>query len=134
MHDKFQVTACFFKQQQIALPEHAEPCVVHLQENAIKVSKRLLNKPREPVQLAADVVEQALATGGDRYLETQQHKLTWWQMSLLDVKLFLTVPFIAVLTILGVAIKFLGLLLFRALKGTMKGQHNASLASKSKIL
>ncbi len=103
-----------------------------MQENAIKVSKRLLNKPRKPVQLAADVVEQALATGGDRYLETQQHKLTWWQMSLLDVKLFLTVLFIAVLIILGVAIKFLGLLLFRSLRSNMKGQHNASLASKSK--
>ncbi len=97
------------------------------------MSKRLLNKPRKPVQLAADVVEQALATGGDRYLETQQHKLTWWQMSLLDVKLFLTILVIAVLIILGVAIKYLGLLLFRSFKNTMKGQHNASLASKSKI-
>jgi len=104
-----------------------------LQENAIKVSKRLLNKPRKPVQLAADVVEQALATGGDRYLETQQHKLTWWQMSLLDVKLFLTILFIAVLLILGVVVKFLGLLLFRSLRSTMKGKHNTSLASKSKI-
>ena len=97
------------------------------------MSKRLLNKPRKPVQLAADVVEQALATEGDRYLETQQHKLTWWEMSLLDVKLFLTILFIAVLVILGVVIKLLGLLLFRSLRSTMKSQHNTSLASKSKI-
>lgn len=51
-------------------------------------------------------------------------------MSLLDVKLFLTVLFIAVLMVLGVAIKGFGLL---CLKSTTKGQHNASLASKSKI-
>ncbi len=60
------------------------------QVNAIKVSKRLTNKPRQPVQLAADVVERALATGGENYLETRQHRLSWWQLSLLDVDLLLT--------------------------------------------
>ncbi len=60
------------------------------QMNAIKVSKRLTNKPRQPVQLAADVVERALATGGETYLETRQHRLSWWQLSLLDVYSLLT--------------------------------------------
>ena len=54
-------------------------------------------------------------------------------MSLLDVKLFLTTLIIAVLTTLGVVIKFLGLLLLRSLRSTTKVQHNPSLASKSKI-
>ena len=34
-------------------------------------------------------MEQVLHTGAEPYLETMQHKLTWWQLSLLDVKLFL---------------------------------------------
>ncbi len=60
-----------------------------LQENAIKVSKRLRNRPRHPAELAADVVERVLATGGDDYLSTSEHTLSWWQLSLVDVKLFL---------------------------------------------
>ena len=62
---------------------------MQVQENAQKVQKRLINRPRHPVQSAADVVEQVLRTGGEHYLETMQHKLSWWQLSLLDVKLFL---------------------------------------------
>jgi hypothetical protein len=53
------------------------------------VQKRLINKPRHPAQVAADVVEQVLRTAAEPYLETMQHKLSWWQLSLLDVKLFL---------------------------------------------
>ena len=64
-------------------------CIVLLQENAIKVSKRLRNRPRHPAELAADVVERVLATGGDDYLSTAEHTLSWWQLSLVDVKLFL---------------------------------------------
>lgn len=41
------------------------------------------------MQLAADVVERVLMTGGDTYLETRQHALHWWQLCLLDVKLAL---------------------------------------------
>ena len=62
-----------------------------VQNNAQKVSKRLRNRPRHPAQLAADVVERVIATGGEHYLETHQHKLTWWQLSLLDVKACLAV-------------------------------------------
>ena len=62
-----------------------------VQINAQKVSKRLRNKPRHPAQLAADVVERVIATGGEQYLETHQHELTWWQLSLLDVKACLAV-------------------------------------------
>lgn len=58
-------------------------------ENAIKVSKRLRNRPRHSAELAADVVERVLATGGDDYLSTAEHTLSWWQLSLVDVKLFL---------------------------------------------
>ena len=56
-----------------------------LQDNALRVSKRLTNKPRQPVQLAADVVERVMATQGDLYLQTKQHELRWWQLSMLDV-------------------------------------------------
>ncbi len=62
---------------------------MQLQENAQKVQKRLINKPRRSVQVAADIVEQVLRTGGEPYLETMQHQLSWWQLSLVDVKLFL---------------------------------------------
>ncbi|DBA74190.1 TPA: UDP-glycosyltransferase-like protein [Trebouxia sp. C0004] len=58
-------------------------------ENAIKVSKRLRNRPRHPAELAADVVERVLATGADDYLSTAEHTLSWWQLSLVDVKFFL---------------------------------------------
>ncbi|DBB07554.1 TPA: hypothetical protein ACH3X3_009010 [Trebouxia sp. C0006] len=54
--------------------------------NAQKVSKRLRNRPRHPAQPAADVVERVIATGGEHYLETHQHRLTWWQLSLLDAE------------------------------------------------
>ncbi len=51
-----------------------------------RVTRRLRNKPRQPAELAADVVERVLITDGDMYLETLQHALSWWQLSLLDVK------------------------------------------------
>ena len=60
-----------------------------LQANAQKVQKRMSNKPRHPAQVAADIVERVIATGGDPYLATKMHSLSWWQLSLLDVKLFL---------------------------------------------
>ena len=62
-----------------------------VQNNPQKVSKRLRNRPCHPAQLAADVVERVIATGGGHCLETHQHKLTWWQLSLLDVKACLAV-------------------------------------------
>jgi len=65
------------------------------------VSKRLHNKPRSPTQLAADVVEQVLRTDGDPYLRTMEHKLTWWQLALLDVKLFLAMVVVALLFLVG---------------------------------
>lgn len=74
-----------------------------MQESAIKVQRRLRSKPRHPVQQAADIVEQVLATDGDMYLQTKQHTLPWWQLSLLDVKLFLII-------ILLLSIAFLGLI------------------------
>ena len=62
-------------------------CDCCVQASAVKVQKRLLNKPRSGVQLAADVIERVLATSGEKYLDTPEHELTWWQLSLLDVKL-----------------------------------------------
>ena len=60
-----------------------------LQTNAVKVSKRLLNKPRKPVQLAADVVDRVLLTGGEPYLQTKEAELPWWKVAMLDVYVFL---------------------------------------------
>ncbi len=59
-----------------------------VQDNAIRISKRLHGQPRHPAELAADVVERVLATDGDDYLSTQEHTLSWWQLSLLDVNCF----------------------------------------------
>ena len=64
---------------------------VHAQANANKVQKRLINKPQHPAELAADIVERVAAIGGDPYLNTKQRDLSWWQLSLLDVKLFLAI-------------------------------------------
>ena len=55
-------------------------------------------KPREPVQLAADVVERVMITKGDPYLQTKQHELPWWQLSLLDVYAVIA---LAILVMLG---------------------------------
>lgn len=71
------------------------------QASADKVSRRLRNKPRHPAELAADVVERVLATDGDMYLETMQHALSWWQLSLLDVKAFLLSAALLVVGLLG---------------------------------
>ena len=60
-----------------------------MQANAQKVQRRLANKPRHPAELAADIVERVMLTGSDRYLDTLEPFLSWWQLSLLDVKLFL---------------------------------------------
>lgn len=60
-----------------------------VQNNAKRIQKRLLNKRRQPVELAADVVEHVLDTEADPYMHTKQHALSWWQLSLLHVKLFL---------------------------------------------
>ena len=67
----------------------AQADFVPLQANALKVQTRLINKPRHPLQLAADIVERVMATGGDPYLNPKERDLSWWQLSLLDVKAFL---------------------------------------------
>ncbi len=72
-----------------------------LQAAAQKVQRRLLNKPRHPAQLAADIVERVVATGGEPYLDTKAQTLPWWQLSLLDVKLFLAVVVTALLCFWG---------------------------------
>ena len=64
-----------------------------LQANAVKVCKRQL-KPRHSAQLAADIVEHAINTEAENYLQTHAHALSWWQHSL-DVKAFLAVIVIA---------------------------------------
>lgn len=66
--------------------EYKFDCV---QKNAKRIQKRMRNKRRQPMELAADVVEHVLDTEGDPYMHTKQHVLSWWQLSLLDVKLFL---------------------------------------------
>ena len=70
-----------------------------MQANAVKVQKRLSNKPRHPAQLAADVVERVVATGGEQYLETQMGSLIWWQLAMLDVKLTLALAAVLLVAI-----------------------------------
>ena len=67
------------------------------------MQKRLINKPRHPADLAADICERVVATGAEPYLKTRVHSLTWSQMSLLDVKLcLLAAAATAVATIVSV--------------------------------
>ena len=61
--------------------------------------------------MAADVVERVLATGGDMYLDTHQHHLPWWQLSLLDVKAALLLLVVMVLVLTGMVLKGLYVLL-----------------------
>ena len=75
-----------------------------MQANAKKVSRRLQNNPRHPAEIAADIVERVLATDGECYLETQEHNLKWWQLSMLDVQAFLL---LAVLTALSALVGLL---------------------------
>ena len=65
------------------------------------MQKRLINKPRSGVQLAADVVERVLLTDGEKYLDTRELELAWWQLSMLDVKLLLAVIATVLMCILG---------------------------------
>ncbi|KAK9817338.1 hypothetical protein WJX74_001941 [Apatococcus lobatus] len=51
--------------------------------NATKMQRRM-HWTRHPAEKAADVVEKVLLTGGEDWLQTGQHTLTWWQNSLLD--------------------------------------------------
>lgn len=76
-----------------------------LQDSAVKVAKRL-HKPRHPVQLAADIVERAIATVGEQYLQTQEHTLSWWQLSLLDVTAFLVLAAAAGVSFLVLTVQF----------------------------
>lgn len=88
------------------------------------MQRRLINKPRHPAQVAADVVEQVLRTGAEPYLETMQHKLTWWQLSLLDVKLFLAALASVVMGLLVcIAITVVKFSIYRFQMG-QKGSHS----------
>ena len=75
--------------------------VLCLQANAQKVQRRLItNKPRHPAELAADIVEHAVTTGAEPYLEIRMPSLAWWQLTLLDVKLvLLTIQAAAILAV-----------------------------------
>ncbi len=98
--DALHVSASWFFSQPVPMkPMYSPGC--DLQAAAQKVQKRLLNKPRHPAQLAADIVERVVATGGEPYLDTKAQTLSWWQLSLLDVKLFLAVVATALLCGLG---------------------------------
>ncbi len=82
------------------------------------MSKRLLNKPRKPVQLAADIVERVLVTKGDPYLQTHEHVLSWLQSSLLDVKLFLALVAVMLLGLAAIIIWLCGKLLVVVMRAT----------------
>ena len=71
------------------------------------MQKRLINRPRSGAQLAGDVIERVLMTDGEKYLDTQEHEMAWWQLSLLDVKLVLAVIVIVLLCLLCMLIWWL---------------------------
>ena len=54
-----------------------------------------------PAQLAANIVDRVLMTKSDLYLDSKMHSLSWWQLSFLDVKLFLLLVAVAVFGALG---------------------------------
>lgn len=85
-----------------------------IQVAAAKVRTRLRSKPSEPVhvKVAADMVEHVMATKGEVYLNTYEHKLTWWQLSLLDVRFVLL---LAIALIVGLLV-VLGRTLFACCK------------------
>ena len=86
-----------------------------MQANTQQVQKRMSN-PRTPAERAADIVEQVLATNGEDYLETRQSKQYWWQLALLDVKLFLGVA-------VSLLLCFAGLVLYLAVKVLLSALH-----------
>ena len=106
----------------------AQADFVPLQASALKVQTRLVNKPRHPVQLAADIVERIMATSGDPYLNTKARDLSWWQLSLLDVKAFLllvvTLAAGLLIGLLWLVARFL-VFVAKAVVQTNKAQHNA---------
>ena len=88
----------------------------------------MINNPRHPVELAADIVERVMATGGDPYLNTKERDLSWWQLSLLDVKAFLLLVvtltaglLVGILWLVARCLVFIG----KAVVQTSKTQHNA---------
>lgn len=80
------------------------------------------------MELAADIVERVMATGGDPYLNTKERDLSWWQLSLLDVKAFLLLVvtltaglLVGILWLVARCLVFIG----KAVVQTSKTQHNA---------
>ena len=59
------------------------------------------------MQVAADV-ERVLATEGEMYLETHEQHLKWWQLSVLDVKLFLASIAICALVVVLTLVRSVG--------------------------
>ncbi|KAK9817353.1 hypothetical protein WJX74_010772 [Apatococcus lobatus] len=68
--------------------------------NATKMQRRM-HWTRHPAEKAADVVEKVLLTGGEDWLQTGQHTLTWWQNSLLDVYAALSLVAAAILSLVS---------------------------------
>lgn len=90
--------------------------------NAEKMQRRL-HWTRHPAEKAADVVEKVLLTGGEDYLETHQHHLSWWQLSLLDVYALLSLLAVLGLGLLGL----IGWALYRAMRATLASVSGDSL-------
>lgn len=80
------------------------------------MSKRLRTRSRHPAELAADVVEQVLATDGDMYLDTHEHHLSWWQLSLLDVKAFTLLCLLLLVALVGLTVWLAVLAAFAAVR------------------
>lgn len=78
----------------------ASTSLPNVQVNATKVQKRM-RKPQTAAQQAADLVEHVINVGGEDYLETAQHRLSLWQLSMIDVYLVLLALLAAVAGLVG---------------------------------
>ena len=75
---------------------------------------------RHPAEKAADVVEKVLLTGGEQWLETGQHTLTWWQNSLLDVYAVIA----SVLSSIAALLLYACWSTFRAIRSRLRSRTN----------
>lgn len=72
------------------------------------------------------MIEHALRTGAEEYLETQEHLYSWWQLAMLDVQLLLMAAIIAVLGVLLGAIWLLAICVRPAISGIWAQKEKAT--------
>ncbi|XP_068688914.1 UDP-glucuronosyltransferase 2C1-like [Montipora foliosa] len=68
--------------------------------SAMRISKLMQDKPRLPVETAADWIEYVLRHGGARHLRAQVFNIPWYQYYLLDVMAFLVTVVTLIVTMI----------------------------------